>query len=88
MVLRCAQPQVRSRSSIGNSTDSSNVVGVRLPFFCYSGLVWSTSWICVEIQDSDLHIFEIISQTQDLDLHILNIVSKIKNLDLHIFEII
>ena len=30
--------QVRSRNSIGSNTDTNNVVGVRLPFFCYSGL--------------------------------------------------
>ena len=39
MVLRYAQPKVCSRNSIGNSTDTGNVVGVRLPFFCKSGFL-------------------------------------------------
>ena len=49
-------------------------------------IIWAQSRICVEIQDLDLQIFEIISKIQDLDLHTLEIISKIQDFDLHTFE--
>ena len=35
--------------------------------------IWSQSWIYVEIQDLDIHIFENISKNIDLDLMIFDV---------------
>ena len=42
-------------------------------------IIWAQSWICVEIKDLDLHIFEIISKSMDLDL-------QIKDFDVQIYD--
>ena len=49
-------------------------------------IIWGQSWICVEIQELDLHIFEIISKIQDLDFQISEIVSNIMYLDVQIVD--
>ena len=50
-------------------------------------IIWGQSWICVEIQDLDLHIFEIISKIMNLDFHIFQIISKIIDLDVQIIDL-
>ena len=48
---------------------------------------WVQSWICVEIQALDLHIFEIISKINDLDLQIFEMLPKIIDLDIQIIDL-
>ena len=50
-------------------------------------ITWAQSWICVEIQDFDLHIFEITSKIIDLDHKIFEIISKIIDLKIRIIDL-
>ena len=45
------------------------------------------SWIYIEIQELNLHIFEIIWKIIDLDLQIFDIISTIIDLNLQIFDL-
>ena len=50
-------------------------------------IIWSQSWICLEIQDLNLHHFEIISNIIDLQLQIFEDISKIIDLDIQIIDL-
>ena len=64
-------------------------------------IIWAQSWICVEIKDFDLYIFEIIPEIMDLDVQIIDVDGipnhgfgvqiidlefQIKGLDLQIYD--
>ena len=40
-------------------------------------IIWTQSWICAEIQDLDLHIFEIILKIMDSDAQVIDVESQI-----------
>ena len=50
-------------------------------------IIWTQSWICVEIHNLDLHIFEILSKIMHLDLLIFENISKIIDLDIQILDL-
>ena len=49
-------------------------------------IIWAQSWICVEIQDLDIHICEIISKIMDVAVQVIDVESQIMDLDVQIAD--
>ena len=49
--------------------------------------MWAQSWICVEIQYLDLHVFEIISKIMDLDIQVIDLEVQLMDLGVQIIDL-